>query len=119
MDKGPLVRVRFRTRVGRNCPRTIQTDRAFSSFRTFKKMRSLTSFFHMIFLYMYHKMKHFNPCLRQEQIDIEHLQFSVLHSHLTNWGRCDGMGSRSVFINNGVLTEFPTPFQRIKIYFPH
>ena len=42
--------------MGGNFPRTIQTDRAFSSFRI--KLRSHFFYFHMIFLYMYHKMKH-------------------------------------------------------------
>ena len=53
-------------------------------------------------------MKYFNQCLRQEQIDVEHLLFSALHLHLTNWSRCDGAGSRSVMIG---AREFSLSFQ--------
>ena len=35
---------------------------------------------------------HFNPCLRQEQIGVENILFSVLHLDLTNRSRCDGTG---------------------------
>ena len=49
-------------------------------------MRSLTSLFSHVFrLHVPHDERHFNPCLRQEQIDVEHLLFSALHLHLTNW----------------------------------
>ena len=57
-------------------------------------MRSVTSqFSHNFPLHVpQDEETHFHPCLRQEQIDVEHLLFSVLHLHLTNWSRCDGAG---------------------------
>ena len=49
-------------------------------------MRSLTSLFSHVFrLHVPHDERHFNPCLRQEQIDVEHLLFSVLHLRVKNW----------------------------------
>ena len=49
-------------------------------------MRSLTSLFSHVFrLHVPHDETHFNRCLRQEQINVEHFLFSVLHLHLKNW----------------------------------
>ena len=98
------VRVRFRTRVRGNCPRTIQTDRAFWSFRTLIRMRNKNEVSYIIIFTWLSSTwpqdeTHSNPCLRQEQMDVEHLLFSALHLHLTNWSRCDGAGSRSVMID--------------------
>ena len=70
-------------------------------------MRSLTLFSHDFHLHV-PQDETFNPCLRQEQIDVEHLLFSALHLHLTNWSRCDGAGSRSVMIG---AREFSLSFQ--------
>ena len=48
-------------------------------------MKSLTSLFSSDFPLHEPKDKtNFNLCLQQEQIDVEHLLFSVLHLHLTN-----------------------------------
>ena len=50
-------------------------------------MRPLTSLFSHDFplIHVRQDETHFNPCLRQEQILVEHLLFSALHLHLINW----------------------------------
>ena len=49
-------------------------------------MRSVTSLFlHEFPLHVPHDETHFNPCLQQEQSDVERLLFSALHLHLTQW----------------------------------
>ena len=50
-------------------------------------MRPLTSLFSHDFplIHVPQDETHFNPCLRQEQIHVEHLLISALHLHLTNW----------------------------------
>ena len=49
------------------------------------KMRCLTLFSHDFPLHVPQDETHSNPCLPQEQIDIENLLLSALHLHLTNW----------------------------------
>ena len=72
-------------------------------------MRSLRSLFsHDFPLHIPQDETHFNPCLRQEQIDVEHHLFSALHLHLTHWGRYDGEGSRFIMIG---AREFSSSFQ--------
>ena len=55
-------------------------------------MRSLRSLFsHDFSLHIPQDETHFNPCLRQEQIDVEHHLFSALHTGVDMMVRDQGL----------------------------
>ena len=63
----------------------------------------------MIFLYMYHKMKHISiRACDKSKLMLNIFCFQSYICILQNWSRCDGAGSRSVMIGT---REFSLSFQ--------